>query len=64
MPHAIIRRLLSTQRTLRARIVVLEARCAMLPTALVTTGGKPQSCAVRFGKCRIAAVQVYEELFA
>ena len=36
----------------------------MLPTALGTTGGKPQSCAVRFGKCRIAAGQVYEGLFA
>ena len=35
----------------------------MLPTVLVTTGGKPLSCVVRFGKCRIS-VQVREEHFA
>ena len=27
----------------------------MLPTALLTTGGNPQSCAMRFGICQIAA---------
>ena len=50
-----MRRLLSVQRVLRSEIVVLQARFAMLPTALLTTGGNPQGCAMRFGICRIAA---------
>ena len=34
-----MRRLLSVQRVLRSEIVVLQARFAMLPTALLTTAG-------------------------
>jgi hypothetical protein len=36
----------------------------MLPIASVTTAAMPQICGDRFGECRIAVVQVDDELFS
>lgn len=53
--RAIVRRLLSVQRVLRSEIVVLQGEVRDAADRVAHYRRESQSCAMRFGMCRIAA---------